>query len=79
MSKNTETIDTTPWDEEIAASKRTQHERLRRHGLAFARDATIRCVRCKEVVLAIPRDRLLAIGTPVSALAARHAQETGCR
>ena len=79
MSKNTETIDTTPWDAAVAASKRVQHERLRRHGLAFAKDATIRCVKCQEVVLAIPRDRPFAMGAPVSALAARHAQATGCR
>ncbi len=79
MSMNTDTIDTTPWDAAIAASKRGQHQRLGRHGLAFARDGTIRCVRCHEVVLAIARDRPLTIGAPVSALAARHAQATGCR
>ena len=78
MSMNPDTIDTTPWDAAIAASRRAQQQRLGRHGLVFARDATIRCVRCHEVVLAIPRDRPLAIGTPVSALAARHAQATGC-
>lgn len=79
MSTTNETIDTTPWDGVIAASRRAQHQRLGRHGLAFARDGTIRCVRCHDVVLAIPRDRPFAIGTPVSALAARHAQATGCR
>lgn len=79
MSRNTETIDTTPWDATIAASRRAQHQRLGRHGLALARDGTIRCVRCEEVVLAIPKDRPFAIGAAVSALAERHARETGCR
>lgn len=78
MSINNETIDTTPWDAEVAASKRAQHERLRRHGLALARDGTIRCVKCEEIVLAFPKDRPLAIGAPLSALAMRHAQATGC-
>jgi hypothetical protein len=79
MSKNSETIDTTPWDAVIAASRGAQHKRLGRYGLAFARDGTVRCVKCHEVILAIPRDRPFAIGAQVSALAARHAQETGCR
>lgn len=79
MSTNRETIDTTPWDAEMAASRRAQHQRLGRYGLALARDGTIRCVRCQEVVLAIPRDRPFAMGAPVSALAARHAEATGCR
>jgi hypothetical protein len=79
MSTRTEPIDTTPWDAAVAASKLAQNERLRRHGLAFARDGTIRCVRCEDVVLAVPHDRPIAIGASVSALAVRHAQQTGCR
>jgi hypothetical protein len=73
-----ETIDSAPWAAARAASLRSQYERLGRYGLAFARDGTIRCVKCAEVVLAVPRGRSFAIGTTGSALAARH-QATGCR
>ena len=78
MSKNTETIDTTPWDGEIAASRRAQQQRLGRHGLALTRDGALRCVRCKKVVLAAPRGQPFAVGAPVSALQAMHEAE-GCR
>jgi hypothetical protein len=74
-----ELIDERPWAAGRAASARMQYERLGKFGLAFARDGSIRCVKCKEVVLALPRTGALAIGTTGSALAARHAQATGCR
>lgn len=74
-----ERIDTSAWEASRAASLRAQHERFGRFGLAVARDRTIRCVRCREVVLAIPRARPCVMGAPVSALAMRHAQATGCR
>jgi hypothetical protein len=70
-----ELIDDTPWREARQASLRAQHQRLGRHGLAFAHDGTIRCVKCRDVVLAIPRGRPHAIGAPISALAMRHRHE----
>jgi hypothetical protein len=78
MPTNTETIDTTPWDAVVAASRRAQHQRLGRYGLALTRDGAIRCVKCKDVVLAAPRGQPLAIGAPLSALQAKHEAE-GCR
>lgn len=74
-----ELIDERPWAAGRAVSARMQYERLGKFGLAFARDGSIRCVKCKEVVLALPRTGALAIGTTGSALATRHAQATGCR
>jgi hypothetical protein len=73
-----EPIDETPWAASRAASLRAQHQRLGRYGLALSGDGAIRCVKCKEVVLAVPRGRAFAIGAPISLLAARH-QEEGCR
>jgi hypothetical protein len=73
-----EPIDDSPWRELRQASLRAQYERVGRHGLAFARDGTLRCVACKEVVLAVPRGGAFAIGAPVSALAERHRAQ-GCR
>jgi hypothetical protein len=78
MSKDTQIIDTSAWEASRRASLRAERQRLGRFGLALARDGAICCVRCQKVVLAIPRDRPLAMGAPVSALAARH-QEMGCR
>lgn len=77
MSRRTDLIDTSEWDAAIAASKRSQERRLGRHGLALARDGTIRCAACGEAVVAIPRNRPFAIGAPMSALAERHRPE--CR
>lgn len=74
-----EAIDTSPWETSRAASLGAQQQRFGRFGLAFASDGTIRCVRCKEIVVAIPRNRPFAMGAPASALQARHAQATGCR
>lgn len=73
-----EPIDDTPWREARQASLRAQHQRFGRFGLALTRDGTIRCVKCKEVVLAIPRNRPVVIGAPISLLVAQH-QEEGCR
>lgn len=73
----TELIDTTPWEASQQASLRAQHQRFGRFGLAFARDGTIRCVKCKEVLVTIPTGRPFAIGAPASALQAMH-QALGC-
>ena len=70
-----EPIDDTPWRAARQATLRAQHERLGRHGFAFAHDGTIRCLKCKDVVLAGPRGRPHAIGAPFSLLAARHQHE----
>lgn len=72
-------MDDAPWRESRQASLRAQHQRFGRFGLALARDGSIRCTRCREVVLASPRHGRFAMGAPVSALAARHAQATGCQ
>ena len=72
-------IDDTPWRESRQASLRAQHERFGRYGLALAHDGSLFCTRCREIVHAIPRNRPFAMGTPVSALALRHAEATGCR
>lgn len=71
-------IDDTPWRAAREASLRAQHQRFGRYGLALAHDGNVFCTRCREVVLAVPRNRRLAMGAPVSALAARHREE-GCR
>jgi hypothetical protein len=79
MSKDNEIIDTSAWEASHRASLRAEHQRFGRFGLAFASDGTIRCVKCQEVLVALPRNRPFAMGAPASALAARHAQATGCR
>ena len=77
MLRNTDIIDMTPFDAAAAASRRAQHQRLGRHGLALARDGTIRCVHCEAVVMALPRGASVAIGTTGAALAAHH-KAAGC-
>jgi hypothetical protein len=70
-----EPIDDTPWRAAQQATVRAQHERLGRHGMALARDGMIRCVKCKDVVLALMQGRPRAIGAPISALALMHRAE----
>lgn len=77
--RRAEPIDETPWRAERERAIRAQWNRLGRHGLALARDGTIRCAKCKKVVHARERGRPSAMGAPPSALAVLHAEETGCR
>ena len=77
--RRAEPIDDTPWRASLDASRRAMARRFAMNGLAFdAARRAIHCTRCGEVLVAIPKGRVVAIGTTPSLMAAAH-EAKGCR